>query len=158
MKKIFLIFLVFGFIHANAKKDILAKALLSASSERSCSFKNPVKEAEKYLGTRYLMGSSTKTTRSFDCSSFVKHVIKKSTHKNLPRTAASQYKKVTKVKIPHTGDLIFFKNTYKHGISHVGIYIGNNKFIHASSAAHKVTISSTNKHYYKKHFAGYGRV
>jgi peptidoglycan endopeptidase LytE len=138
--------------------DNLANVLKKLPEKKISRNSSVVKVAKKYLGTRYKLGASTRTTRVFDCSSFVKHVIKRTKHKNLPRTAASQYKKVKKVKHPRVGDLVFFKNTYKRGVSHVGIYIGNNKFIHASSGARKVTISSLKKKYYKKHFKGFGRV
>lgn len=105
-----------------------------------------IKTAKKYLGRRYKFGG-------FDCSKFTQIVFKKN-GKSLPRTAASQVKKGKFVKkkdlIP--GDLILFKNTYKRGVSHTGIYLGNNKFIHASSAKKKVVISSLNKRFYQKHY------
>jgi len=63
--------------------------------------KEPVtKVAKKYIGTRYKMGASIKTTKMFDCSSFVHRVIKEAKGKTLPRTAAEQYKTVKKVKHP----------------------------------------------------------
>jgi cell wall-associated NlpC family hydrolase len=144
----------------NQKKDKLAQVLKSDIKKYHKTCKSPIKEAKKYLGTRYRFGASTKTTKAFDCSSFVKHVIKKSKHKNLPRTASAQAsigKHVNKKNLK-PGDLVFFKGTYKRGISHVGIYIGNNKFIHASSGAKRVTISSLSKKYYKRHYAGARRI
>ncbi len=157
MKKLLLILaLIFGGVQVEAKtKDKLAQTLKSIKSK-----KDPIKVAKKYLGTKYRFGASTRTTKAFDCSSFVKYVIKKSKGKNLPRTASSQASCGKHIDKKHLrkGDLVFFRGTYKKGISHVGIYAGNGKFIHASSGAKKVTISSLNKAYYRKHYAGARRV
>lgn len=92
-----------------------------------------------------------------DCSSFVQYVFKQN-GLNLPRTAESQYnsdkgKKVDKNEM-QVGDVVFFKGTYKSGISHVGIYAGNGEFIHNSSAKGKTVKSSLNSDYYKNHYAG----
>ena len=117
-----------------------------------------ITEAKKFLGIRYKFGGTNK--RGIDCSAFTKSVMKKSKNKNIPRTAQQQATvgKHVKKKNLRPGDLVFFKNTYKKGISHVGIYLGHNKFIHASSGAKKVTISNLNKKYYKQHYAGARRV
>jgi hypothetical protein len=56
------------------------------------------------------------------------------------------------------GDLVFFKNTYKRGISHVGIYVGSGKFVHAANRKKGVIITSLDDKYYKKHWAGARRV
>lgn len=92
-----------------------------------------------------------------DCSSFVQYVFKQN-GLNLPRTAESQYnsdkgRKVDKNEL-QVGDVVFFKGTYKSGISHVGIYAGNGEFIHNSSAKGKTVKSSLNSDYYKNHYAG----
>lgn len=121
--------------------------------------KGIIKTAKKYLGTKYKYGASTKTTKRFDCSSFVKHVYKKH-GKSLPRTSikqASVGKHVNKKNLKK-GDLVFFSTKRSKRVGHVGIYIGNNKFIHASSGAKKVTISSLNKAYYKNKYKGARRV
>ncbi|MGP7817074.1 C40 family peptidase [Niallia sp. 01092] len=105
--------------------------------------------AKKYIGTPYKFGGMTPT--GFDCSGFVGYSYQK-TGKNLPRTAADMYKKGKKVKKKSlkTGDLVFF-STYKKGASHVGIYIGDNQFIHSSSKGVKIDkLSNTywNTNYY----------
>lgn len=92
-----------------------------------------------------------------DCSSFVQYVFKQN-GLSLPRTAESQYnsdkgKKVDKNEL-QVGDVVFFKGTYKSGISHVGIYAGNEEFIHNSSAKGGTVKSSLNSDYYKNHYAG----
>ena len=110
--------------------------------------------AKKHLGTRYVFGGSTPS--GFDCSGFVSYVFSKSGKPIGRQTAAGFYKKATKVSSPKAGDLVFFSNTYKKGISHVGIYIGNGKMINASGS--KVNISSIHSGYWKSKFTGYGRI
>lgn len=115
-----------------------------------------VQEGKKYLGVPYRYGGST--PRGFDCSGFTSYTFKK---KNIyiPRTAPEQFKKgkaVTKKNLK-AGDLVFFKTTSKKSVSHVGIYIGGNKFIH--SAGRGVSITSINDPYYwKSRYAGARRV
>jgi len=74
---------------------------------------------------------------------------------SLPRTASGQFSSGTKVEKDdlQAGDLVFF-TTYKKGPSHVGIYIGGNKFIHASSGVDKVTITDLDSNYYKRRYLG----
>ena len=78
----------------------------------------------------------------------------------MPRTASEQYYNGKPVELGHIqpGDLVFFKNTYRHGISHVGVYIGNGKFIHAANAHEGVREDSLSSGYYMNHFAGVRRV
>lgn len=106
-----------------------------------------VNTAKNYIGTPYRWGGTT--TSGIDCSAFTQVVFKK-TGKALPRTTGQQYqsgKAVSKSNLT-TGDLVFF-NTSGRGVSHVGIYIGASKFIHASTSK-GVTISSLNDPYYWK--------
>ena len=79
--------------------------------------------------------------------------------KSLPRTASAQYSGTTRVSKDglSAGDLVFFAGTYKSGISHVGIYIGNGQFVHAANSSTGVTVSSLNSGYYASHYAGAGR-
>lgn len=110
--------------------------------------------AKKLLGVPYVFGGST--TKGFDCSGFVYYVLK-NTGKSVARTsAAGFYSSAKKISSPQVGDLVFFSNTYKAGISHIGIYIGNGQMISASGS--KVNIASINSSYWKSHFAGYGRI
>lgn len=112
-----------------------------------------VKEARALLGTPYVWGGST--AKGFDCSGFIYYVFNK-TGKNVVRTSAEgYYSRSYYVDKPQVGDLVFFENTYKKGISHVGIYLGNNEFIHAGND--RVEISSLNNSYYKKHFESFKR-
>lgn len=112
--------------------------------------------AKNYIGVPYLWAGSTPS--GFDCSGFVQYVFK--AHGiSLNRTAATQYKHGTYVSKSslQPGDLVFFQNTYKAGISHVGIYIGNGQFIHASSSK-GVTISNLSSSYYVSHYYGARRI
>lgn len=112
--------------------------------------------AKKYIGVPYLWAGSTPS--GFDCSGYVQYVFK--AHGiSLNRTAATQYQHGTSVSKSNLkpGDLVFFQNTYKAGISHVGIYIGDGKFIHASSSK-GVTISNLSSSYYVSHYYGARRI
>jgi hypothetical protein len=88
--------------------------------------------AEKFYGTPYKFGGTSPD--GFDCSGYIRYVFNKF-NVNLPRTSADQFRVGTSVSKDNLmpGDLVFFANTYKSGISHTGIYLGNNEFISAKS-------------------------
>lgn len=115
---------------------------------------NVVSIAKQYLGANYRYGGSTPS--GFDCSGFVTYVFNQSGKKVNRTTAAGFYNKATKVSSPKVGDLVFFSNTVKKGISHVGIYIGDGKMINASGV--NVNISSIHSGYWKSKFTSYGRI
>ena len=112
-----------------------------------------VRNALSYRGTPYRMGATGRG--AFDCSGFTMYLFGKEGER-LPRTAAEQYNHGTPVNKADVqiGDLVFFKNTYKRGVSHVGVYIGNGHFVHASSGSHQVTVTSLSSAYYVNHWAG----
>jgi cell wall-associated NlpC family hydrolase len=110
---------------------------------------------EEWYGTRYVYGGSTK--RGIDCSAFSGTLQATVFGRTLPRIAQDQFlysERISRTRL-REGDLVFF-NTIG-GISHVGVYLKNNKFIHASSS-HGVTISDLNDTYYSKRFIAAGRV
>ncbi|KRQ88131.1 Murein DD-endopeptidase MepS/Murein LD-carboxypeptidase precursor [Caloramator mitchellensis] len=115
-----------------------------------------VSYSKRFLGVKYVFGGQS--TRGFDCSGFTSFAFKFLGY-NLPHSAAEQYKMGLKISknelLP--GDLVFFE-TYKKGISHVGIYIGNGKFIHASSGVGYVTITKLSEAYYTKRYKGAARI
>jgi cell wall-associated NlpC family hydrolase len=112
--------------------------------------------ARSLLGTRYRYGGTSPAT-GFDCSGFVYYNMSKAGVK-VPRTAREQYARAKPVsrKELRPGDLVFFRVRHSY-IDHVGIYIGNNEFIHAESSRKPVTITSLDNSYYRRYFVGGGR-
>ncbi len=107
--------------------------------------------AFQYLGTPYRFGGNSRY--GIDCSAFTQDVFRQ-LGINLPRTAEEQarYGKIVRHHLK-PGDLLFFQDTYKPGISHVGIYIGNGKMIEASSVYGRVIIDDVaNDPYLVRHF------
>lgn len=112
-----------------------------------------VQTADKYIGVPYSWGGENSVT-GFDCSGLTSSVYRESGIM-LPRTSREQYKTgifVLKTDL-EKGDLVFFK-TRGNAISHVGIYTGNSRFIHAPRKGKTVRSQSLNNSYYKKYYAG----
>jgi cell wall-associated NlpC family hydrolase len=108
-------------------------------------------KAKSLLGVKYKYGASG--PYQYDCSGFTKHVFS-SQGITLPRTSKEQAKvgKYLRYSELKKGDLIFFKSDNNNKVSHVGIFIGKGKFIHASSSKKKVVISNMNSNYAITHF------
>ena len=119
---------------------------------------NVVVAANAFRGTRYVMGGTSRS--GFDCSGFVRYILSATDGVELPRTATEQYYHGTPIPTEQLqpGDLVFFKGTYKSGISHVGIYAGAGKFIHAANAHKGVRMDNLGDSYYQAHYAGARRV
>lgn len=114
------------------------------------------KSAYSFLGARYRFGGSSRS--ALDCSSFTQQVFREQSVK-LPRTAREQFyvgNEVIRGDLKK-GDLVFFQ-TYARFPSHVGIYLGNRKMIHASSREHRVVISSMDTPYYLSRYLGARRM
>jgi len=115
-----------------------------------------VEYAKQFLGTRYVYGGSS--IHGFDCSGFTSYVLKHNGYDST-RTCTSQYAQYTNIERSELriGDLVFFASPKHWDTDHVGIYIGDNLFIHASSGQHKVVISSLDEHYYDTYYYGAAR-
>ena len=108
-----------------------------------------VEFAKTQIGKPYVYGATGSS--SFDCSSFVQYVFKKTLGIIIPRVSAEQ--SVFKPKLHNNikkGDLLFFETLEKGRISHVGMYIGNRQFIHASSKSKRVIVSDFTGFYQDK--------
>jgi peptidoglycan DL-endopeptidase LytE len=112
--------------------------------------------AKKMLSTPYAWGGTSLT--GMDCSGYVWKVFAMM-NLDLPRSAREQYEIGSEVERDNlsVGDLVFFR-TYAKYPSHVGIYLGNNRFIHASSRSRRVKISSLDQSYYEKRYIGAKRL
>ncbi|SFZ98823.1 Invasion associated protein p60 [hydrothermal vent metagenome] len=150
------------FKKANAKKSnkFSINDILFSSKNNTKQSKRMIEIAKGKLGRKYVWGATGKKN-TFDCSGFTSYVCKKNGI-SIPRTSIrqSKYGKYVSRKNLRPGDLIFFDTSKKRRgyVNHVGIYIGNNKFIHASSARKKVIITSLNKNFYSQRFKGGRRV
>jgi len=111
----------------------------------------------KYLETPYKFGGNTEN--GIDCSGFTLQVYEKSTGIKLPRSAREQFAIGEKVERDDLdfGDLVFFNTRRRSNPGHVGIYIGDDQFIHSSTSL-GVTISSLQEPYYKKRYVGAKRI
>lgn len=113
--------------------------------------------AKRFLGIPYKFGG-TSPIKGLDCSAFVGQVFS-FLNVDLPRTARELFgvgRRVNRSQLV-AGDLVFFR-TYAHYPSHVGIYMGDSEFIHASSKAHMVTIDSIDRPYFLKRYIGARRI
>ena len=110
---------------------------------------------DDWFGTRYRMGGTTKS--GIDCSALMQVLFTSVYSLSLPRTAREQYGQCTKIDKSELkeGDLVFFNTT--GGVSHVGMYLSNNKFVHAGSST-GVTIADLNEEYWSKRFISAGRI
>ncbi|MYL34646.1 LysM peptidoglycan-binding domain-containing protein [Pontibacillus yanchengensis] len=117
--------------------------------EKSGVSQDLITTAKQYLGVPYQWGGESPS--GFDCSGFLQFVFEEH-GLSIPRTVATIYPAGTEIFSPQRGDLVFFE-TYKEGPSHAGIYLGNDRFIHASSSQ-GVTISSMNNVYWEPRYIG----
>lgn len=140
------------------KLEMLWMAYLSEGDE-SAYTDNGIQKEEfmqeilNWLGTPYRFGGNS--ARGIDCSAFMRHLYKESLKIQLPRTANEQYSHGIEVEIDDLqfGDLVFFRTRRYAPITHVGVYLGDNLFAHASSRD-GVTISSLESAYYTRTFKG----
>ena len=115
-----------------------------------------VMQAMNFLGVPYKRGGNTEET-GFDCSGFTRHIFENSIGLALPRRADEQARSAGLANIQRQalkpGDLVFF-NTMKRTFSHVGIYVGDDKFIHAPRVGGEVRIEDMHESYWSRRFTG----
>jgi len=112
--------------------------------------------AKQFMGLRYVWSSSSPSNGGFDCSGFIYYVFKNNGYNISRQNVEGYWNSVQRVSTPQVGDLVFYKNTYRVGPSHMGIYLGDNKFLNAGSS-HGVSIGDMNNTYWKTRLLGYGR-
>ncbi|WP_051273090.1 C40 family peptidase [Desulfotruncus alcoholivorax] len=134
-----------------------AKAANPVSRSENSDARLVVNTAYDLLGSNYVYGSAGPS--NFDCSGFTRYVYKKIGY-DLPHLASGQYDHGVKVSRNQLapGDLLFFSYYGRPGIDHVGIYVGNGTFIHASSSKKKVVATSMNDSYYVENYKGATRL
>ena len=152
-RTIFFVFIAFSLLVSGC-----SSAGKHAGYKGSASKQTVIKTAKKMLGVKYRYGG-TSPYSGFDCSGLVQY-SHKAAGVNLPRTTGQQFRAAMRIsrKYLAPGDLVFFKTSRTRHVSHVGIYLGNNKFIHAPSSGKRVKVSSMNAKYWRKRFSGAGRV
>ncbi len=132
----------------SSSRAVSKNTVSSSSNSGSYSGSAVAQIAQKYIGAPYRFGGTTPS--GFDCSGFVFYVYNQAGKSIGRQTAAGYYGSSYQVSSPQPGDLIFFQDTYKSGISDVGIYLGNNQFI--SDSDKSVSIKSLSNPYWKSHF------
>lgn len=150
----------------NPAKDVQVKAeelitnpapilndVKSLSSDGQATYDLVVDFAKLLVGTPYLYAGNTMA--GFDCSGFIYFVHSQAGLTITRQSSESYFAQSSAIANPVVGDLVFFENTYKAGISHMGIYLGNNEFIHAGSKG--VEIASLDSTYWKEHFVSFNR-
>ncbi|NOT51190.1 MAG: C40 family peptidase [Chitinophagaceae bacterium] len=140
----------------NASAVQLKYAILLNTEVEYLPNKTLLESVDEWYGVRYRTGGNTKT--GVDCSGFTVAVYSAVYGIALPRVSREQYRISRKISITELqeGDLVFFR-TRGSGVSHVGVYLGNNKFIHAS-VSRGVMVNSLFESYYVQRFIGAGRI
>lgn len=159
MHILFLLFTLCIFISACKPSARFRSDNVSATEARSESNESTSKsyELEKYvrewLNTPYNYGGTTK--KGVDCSGFSSQVMLNVYKIEIPRTAEDQFNQGKKIRDGwlSPGDLVFFKNVRGRGIDHVGVFLGDGRFIHASNSA-GVIVSDLEEDYYRKRYVG----
>lgn len=157
------VFLVAGLIvsfHARADEPIVVPPPLQVSfvDRASATAQDALDHAMDLLGIRYRRGGSSPEA-GFDCSGFVSHVFREGLGLILPHSSKEMSKSGQPISRDELrpGDLVFF-NTMRRAFSHVGIYLGDNQFVHAPRSGGRVRIEDLRDGYWIKRFNGARRV
>ena len=138
----------------------LAREKQAIARERAAETKRGQQLAEtaiEYVGYPYRWGGASPAS-GFDCSGFVMYVYS-TIGIGLPRDMGAQLARGRFIEFDELipGDLVFFKNTYKAGLSHVGVYVGEGKFAHAVDESHGLVVSRIAAGYWAQRYAGASR-
>lgn len=149
---------IFGFTATVCKAADIAVETPGFFDQAGSAMQEVLLSALALSGTPYKFGGNSPDT-GFDCSGFVRYVFSQAANLTLPHgaRAISQLGKSIPVDQLQPGDLVFF-NTLKHAFSHVGIYLGDGRFIHAPSSGGGVNIVNMNDAYWSKRFNGARRL
>ena len=133
------------------------QAPVTRSSATSPTAAKIVQQARAQIGSPYRYGGESPGS-GFDCSGLVYYSLQKTGHR-IPRTTGEQYRSTMPVarKNLRPGDLVFFRLRRSRMVSHVGIYLGAGRFVHAPSSHKRVSIASLNAPFWSKHFVRGGR-
>jgi cell wall-associated NlpC family hydrolase len=143
-----------GVLRGGSRGGSLRGGSLRGGSPRDRFGSGMANQALSYRGMRYIRGAAS-PSRGFDCSGLIYFLLRQRGY-NPPRTAAG-YRNWGQ-SVPRgkwqPGDLVLFANTYKRGISHIGVYLGQNKFVHAATSGTGVRVSSLSEKYYAGKYFG----
>ena len=162
-RRLLLLVAVFGMVGAppaagERPATAIVAAPAAAAVEAQGTGERIARVARKYKGAPYVAGGSSPD--GFDCSGFTWYVVEKAVGIDIGRSVPAQWRvgdRVAKGKW-RPGDLVFFENTFERGLSHVGIYLGDGKFIHAENERTGVVVSRLDSGYYAKHYRGARRL
>jgi cell wall-associated NlpC family hydrolase len=151
MKSILLLSILLLSACASVKNDV-------RTPDSSAAAKNLTSYARSLVGIPYKYGGNS-PDRGFDCSGFVGHVFRHTLGIHLPRSSdeISHLGQIISTGNLRAGDLVFF-NTLQRKFSHVGIYLGGNRFIHAPSRGGSVRTENMRDAYWKRHYDGARRI
>ena len=151
------LFLVTTSSSANIQKRAVAPLKVDTALpalSRKPSIDDVIDRAHELLGTPYKWGGNS-VEQGFDCSSFLVYLFKTQANIHLPRTTAAMHgSKAATIKrnALKPGDAVFFKGNGRGRVSHVGLYIGEGKFIHSPRAGKTVRIDSLSNRYWDRNF------
>lgn len=154
--------LAFDFPFLSSSEEASTNSKSATDSESSNSWTSTAQEiilhALSQTGVKYKYGGISPDS-GFDCSGFVRYVFQEAANLTLPHgaRAMSQIGQKVNENELQPGDLVFF-NTMKSVYSHVGIYVGNNRFIHAPRAGSSISVADMNDSYWSQRFTGARRV
>lgn len=136
----------------SSSTDSESKENVSAPAENGT---DVVSKANSQVGAPYEWAGATPS--GFDCSGFIYWAFDEAGEDVDRLSTDGFYNRSYMIDSPQEGDLVFFENTYKTGISHMGIYVGNNEFVHAANEKTGVTKTSLDNPYWSDHFHSYKR-